>query len=92
MEHANRFSKRKQLTEGDTPGHTRPKLLTVICVVATAVLAFRAEAQTAPLPAEQGPAPTPPPAAAAETTPSCKTSSKAIAGGANVVQAADESL
>jgi hypothetical protein len=73
-------------------GHAKSKLLKVICFVAAAFLAFRAEAQTATPPAEQSPAPSPPPAAAAETTPSCKTSSKAIAGGASVVQAAEESL
>jgi len=82
---------RRQAMGGDTPGHTWPKLLIVICVVAAAFLAFRAGAQTVTPPAEQSPAPSPPPAAA-ETTPSCKTSSKAIAGGASVVQAAEESL
>src|SRR6266849_5085113 len=61
-------------------GHVRPKLLAVICLLAAAVIAFRAGAQPAPSPA------------GAETAPSCKTLSKASAGGASVVQAADESL
>ena len=73
-------------------GHGKSKLPKAICFVATAFLAFRAEAQTAIPTGEQSPAPSPPPTATAETTPSCNASAKAIAGGASVVQAAEESL
>jgi hypothetical protein len=73
-------------------GHAKSKLPKAICFVAAAFLVFRAEAQTATPTAEQSPAPSPSPTATAETTPSCKTSAKAIAGGASVVQAAEESL
>src|SRR5207244_5136771 len=76
---------------GDMRGHAKPKLLAVVCILAAAVTVFRAEAQPAP-PAGQSPAPGPPVAAAAETAPGCKTLAKASAGGASVVQAADESL
>jgi len=73
-------------------GHAKSKSPKAICFVATAFLAFRAEAQTAIPTGEQSPAPSPPPTATAETTPSCNASAKAIAGGASVVQAAEESL
>jgi len=73
-------------------GHAKSKSPKAICFVAAAFLAFRAEAQTAIPTGEQSPAPSPPPTATAETTPSCNASAKAIAGGASVVQAAEESL
>jgi hypothetical protein len=73
-------------------GRTKPKLLVVVSVLAAAVIGFHAEAQPIPSPAAQSPAPIPPPAVPAETAPSCKTLSKASAGGASVVQASDESL
>src|SRR5438874_387803 len=73
-------------------GHAKPKLLVLICVLTAAAIAFRAQAQPVPSPAVQSPTPGPPAAAAAETAPGCKTLAKASAGGASVVQAAEESL
>src|SRR5438067_6951542 len=73
-------------------GHAKPELLVLICVLTAAAIAFRAQAQPVPSPAVQSPTPGPPAAAAAETAPGCKTLAKASAGGASVVQAAEESL
>ncbi|MGH8585618.1 MAG: hypothetical protein ACREWE_05365 [Gammaproteobacteria bacterium] len=72
-------------------GRTRPKSLAVICILAAALTASRAGAET---PAGQTTLPSPEPAAA-ETTQGagCPTSLKpATAGGASVVQATGESL
>jgi len=58
-------------------GHTTPKLLAVICILAAALTASRAVAETAP---------------AAETMQGCSTPKPTGAGGASVVQATGESL
>lgn len=74
-------------------GHTRPKLLALICIVA--LTASRAGAENAAPPAGQSISPGPAPAAAAEATQGkgCDTDPKpASAGGASVVPATGESL
>lgn len=73
-------------------GHTRPKLLAVICILAAALTASRAGAET---PAGQSTLLSPELAAAPKTTQGagCHTIPKpASAGGASVVQATGESL
>jgi hypothetical protein len=76
-------------------GHTRPTLLAVICILAAALTASRAGAETAAAPAGQSTSPSPAPAVAAETTQGagCNTIRKpASAGGASIVQDTGESL
>jgi len=70
-------------------GRTRPKLLAVICILAAALTASRAGAET-----PAGQSQNPEPAAAAETTEAavCDNSRTASAGGASVVHATGESL
>ena len=69
-------------------GHTWPKVVAVICIVAAALTASRVGAET---PAGQNTSSSPAPAAPAETR--CRTKgTSAIAGGASVVQAIRESL
>ena len=76
-------------------GHTRPKLLAVVGILAAALTASRAGAQTAAPTAGQSTSSSQPPAVAAEATQGtgCSTDPKpASAGGASVVQATGESL
>jgi hypothetical protein len=69
-------------------GHTRPKLLALICFLAAALTASRVGAET---PAGQSTSSSPAPAAAAKT--GCLTpGTAAIAGGASIVQVTGESL
>jgi len=101
-----RGSRNKQ-TEGEMSGHAGPKLLTAICVLIVALAASPANGQAPAAPAVQNPtsgpppapatpamppAPAVPPAPATVTTPICENLPKTSAGGASVVQAADENL
>ena len=76
-------------------GHTGPTLVAVMCILAGALTASRAGAQTAAPTAGQSTSPGSTPAAATETTQGtgCSTQrNPASAGGASVVQATGESL
>jgi hypothetical protein len=73
-------------------GHTWPKVVAVIWIVAAALTDSRGAENAAP-PAGQSTSPSPAPAAGAGTTAGCSTTpTPANAGGASVVQATGESL
>ena len=76
-------------------GHTKPKLLAVICILAATLTASLADAQPAAPPASQSTAPGPAPAAAAEIPQGtgCNTIlTPPSAGGAGIVPGTGESL